>query len=131
MQPYLLTFSYFLASVAIVFIGLVLFELVTTKYRDWEEIDRGNSAVALSIGGKIIGVSIVIAFSIYHNDTLPQTLIWGAYGIVLQLVGYYVFDFLTRRFSVEQRLKENNLAVGIVSFCVSVGLGLVIGSSIT
>ncbi|MGP4080723.1 DUF350 domain-containing protein [Pseudalkalibacillus sp. R45] len=131
MSPFILTLLYFIAAVVIVGIGLVIFELVTTKYKDWEEIKQGNSAVALSIGGKIIGICIILAFSIYTNDGIPQTMIWGGYGVVLQLVAYYLFDFLTRRFTVEMELKNGNVSVGIVSMCVSIGLAFVVGASIT
>lgn len=127
----MLTFLYFIVSILIVIIGLILFELITTKYKDWDEISEGNAAVALSVGGKIVGICIILAFSIYHSDDLITTAIWGGYGVILQLVAYYLFDFLTRHFSVEMKIKEGNTAVGIISMCVSIGLAFVIGASIT
>lgn len=131
MGPFLLTFLYFIAAVVVVVVGLIVFELITTKYKDWEQIENGNTAVALSIGGKIIGICLILAFSIYHSSHVLETIIWGAYGVVLQLIAYYIFDFLTRRFSVEQKLSEGVVSVGILSMCVSIGLGLVVGASIT
>jgi putative membrane protein len=131
LNPYLLTFLYFIVATAVVVIGLIIFELFTTKYKDWEEVEKGNNAVALSIGGKIVGICIILAFSIYHSDNLITTAIWGGYGVLLQLVAYYIFDFLTRKFSVESKLKEGNTSVGIISMCVSIGLAFVVGASIT
>ncbi|WP_366247947.1 DUF350 domain-containing protein [Terribacillus aidingensis] len=131
MNPFLSTFLYFVIAVVIVIIGLIIFELITHKYRDWEEIEKGNTAVALSIGGKIIGICLVLSFSIYHSSELWETLIWGAYGVVLQMIAYFVFEGVTRRFSVQSKLKDNNIAVGIISLAVSIGLGFVIGASIT
>ncbi|WP_347549306.1 DUF350 domain-containing protein [Pseudalkalibacillus hwajinpoensis] len=131
MGPFLLTLTYFIAAIVVVAVGLILFELVTTKYKDWEQIEKGNTAVALSIGGKIIGICLILAFSIYHSADVLETIIWGAYGVFLQLIAYYIFDFLTRRFSVEQKLHDGMVAVGILSMCVSIGLGFVVGASIT
>lgn len=131
MNPFVLTFLYFAVAVAVVLAGLIIFELLTTKYKDWQEIKEGNSAVALSIGGKIIGICIILTFSIFHNDTIISTLIWGGYGIVLQMIAYLLFELFSRNFSVEEQLKERNIAVGLISFAVSVGLAFVIGSSIT
>lgn len=131
MNQYLLTFLYFIVAAAVVVIGLIIFELITTKYKDWEEIEKGNSAVALSIGGKIIGICIILAFSIYHSDNLATTAIWGGYGVILQMIAYYLFDLFTTKFSVEAQLKEGNISVGIISMCVSIGLAFVIGASIT
>ena len=131
MNALLLTLLYFVVSIVIVLIGVGLFGLVTTKYKDWDEIAEGNSAVALSVGGKIIGLSIILMFAILQGDTVSVTLLWGAIGVVLQIVVYLLFDLLTPKFSVQGKLKEGNMAVGIISCCVSIGLGFVIGASIT
>jgi putative membrane protein len=131
MQPFLLTLMYFALSIIIVVIGLVIFELLTRKYKDWDEVLNGNNAVALSISGKIIGICIILAFSIYHSSQLVDTLIWGAFGVILQMIAYLIFELLTRKFSVEEQLLKGNISVGIISFAVSVGLAFVIGASIT
>ncbi|ALC80304.1 MULTISPECIES: DUF350 domain-containing protein [Bacillus] len=131
MQPFLLTIMYFVIAIIIVVASLAIFELLTRKYKDWDEILNGNKAVALSISGKIVGICIILAFAIYHSLALHETLIWGAVGIVLQLIAYVLFELLTRKFSVEEQLKQGNIAVGIISFAVSVGLAFVIGASIT
>ncbi|SHN05746.1 DUF350 domain-containing protein [Gracilibacillus kekensis] len=131
MEPFISTFIYFVVSIIIVLIGLTIFEWLTTKYKDWDQVKNGNQAIALSISGKIIGICIILAFAIYHSIDVVETLIWGAYGVVLQLIAYLIFEGLTRKFSVEEQLKEKNIAVGIISFGVSVGLAFVIGASIT
>ncbi|MGP4041591.1 DUF350 domain-containing protein [Gracilibacillus sp. D59] len=131
MEPFISTFIYFVAAIIVVIIGLVIFEWLTTKYKDWDQVRDGNQAIALSIAGKIIGICIILSFAIYHSVDVVETLIWGAYGVILQLIAYLIFEGITRKFSVEQQLKDNNVAVGIISLAVSVGLAFVIGSSIT
>ncbi|MBT2216579.1 DUF350 domain-containing protein [Virgibacillus dakarensis] len=131
MGPFIATFIYFVISVVIVLIGLVIFEILTRKYKDMDEVLKGNQAVALSIAGKIIGICIILAFAIYHSTAIYETLIWGVYGILLQMIAYLLYDLFTRKFSVEEQLLKNNVAVGIISMSVSIGLGFVIGASIT
>ncbi|MBH0230146.1 DUF350 domain-containing protein [Halobacillus yeomjeoni] len=131
MGPFLATLGYFAIAIVVVIVGLVIFEWMTRQYKDWEEVKQGNQAVAMSISGKIIGICIVLAFAIYHSFTVWDTLIWGAYGVFLQMIAYMLFELFTRKFSVETKLKENNTAVGIISVGVSIGLALVIGASIT
>ncbi|WP_404430040.1 DUF350 domain-containing protein [Sutcliffiella horikoshii] len=131
MEAILLTLMYFALAVVIVIVGLVIFEMMTRKYKDWDEIHNGNHAVALSITGKIIGICIVLAFSIYHSAQLLDTLLWGGIGVVLQMIAYLLFELFTRKFSVEEELKKGNVSVGIISVGVSIGLALVIGASIT
>ncbi|MGD7044324.1 DUF350 domain-containing protein [Jeotgalibacillus proteolyticus] len=131
MEPFLLTIMYFAIAIVIVVIGLTIFEVLTKKYKDWDEVLNGNKAVALSISGKIIGICIILAFAIYNSFAVTETLIWGGIGVVLQLIAYLLFELFTRKFSVEEQLHKGNLAVGIISFGVSVGLAFVIGASIT
>lgn len=131
MDAFISTFIYFIAAIVVILIGLVIFEWITTKYKDWDEIKSGNQAVALSIAGKIIGISIILSFAIYHSISVWETLIWGAYGVILQMIAYLLFELVTRKFSVEEQLKNNNIAVGVISLGVSVGLAFVIGASIT
>jgi putative membrane protein len=131
MGPFLATLGYFVIAVAVVVIGLLIFEWITRQYKDWDEVKRGNQAVAMSISGKIIGICIILSFAIYHSFTVWDTLIWGAYGVLLQMIAYILFELFTRKFSVETKLKENNTAVGIISMGVSIGLAFVIGASIT
>ncbi|WP_138415320.1 DUF350 domain-containing protein [Aquibacillus sediminis] len=130
MEAFIATFIYFLIAIIVVLIGLVIFEYIT-KYKDWDEIENGNQAVALSIAGKIIGICIILSFAIYHSISVWETVIWGGYGVILQVIAYLLFEGLTRKFSVEQKLKENNIAVGIITLAVSIGLAFVIGASIT
>lgn len=131
MEPFILTVMYFAVAIIIVLFGLYIFELLTRKYKDWDEVLKGNNAVALSISGKIIGICIILAFSIYHSSAVTDTLIWGVFGVILQMAAYLLFELLTRKFSVEEQLQKGNIAVGIITFAVSVGLAFVIGASIT
>jgi putative membrane protein len=131
MEPFILTTVYFVISIVVVLIGLIIFEMLTRKYKDWDEVLNGNNAVALSIGGKIIGICIILAFSIYHSASVIDTIIWGAFGILLQMIAYLLFELFSRKFSVEEQLKKGNISVGIISMCVSIGLAFVIGASIT
>lgn len=131
MGPFIATFVYFAISIVIILIGLALFANITRKYKDLDQVKEGNQAVALSIAGKIMGIGVILAFAIYNSDVIYETLIWGAYGVVLQMLAYVLFELFTRKFSVEEQLLKDNRAVGIISMAVSIGLGFVIGASIT
>ncbi len=108
---------------------LALFELVT-KYNNWEEIRKGNLAVAMATGGKIFGVANIFRSSIMHNDTLLVTIGWGFFGFFLLVTGYYMFEFLTPRLNVDEEIAKGNKAVGFLAMIISIGLSYVIGASI-
>ncbi|MED4476083.1 DUF350 domain-containing protein [Oceanobacillus caeni] len=125
--------AFYLFSCCISFYNeaLFIFENITRKYKDYEEIKNGNVAVALSVAGKILGICLILAFAIYNSAHIYDTIIWGLVGVVLQMAVYVIVELLTRTFSMEEQLKNNNIAVGILSMSVSIGLGFVVGASIT
>ncbi len=129
-NAYVNTASYFVLAVISIVIYLAIFEIVT-KYNVWQEIKKGNISVALATGGKVVGISIILAFSIYHNNTLWGAFTWGAFGFFLQLIAYYLYEFFTPRFKIDFEIENDNRAVGLLSFFISVGFALVIGVSIT
>lgn len=109
---------------------LAIFEFVTS-YHNWEEIKKGNLAVALATGGKIFGIANIFRFSIEHNDSLVTMMGWGVFGFVLLLIGYFIFEFLTPKFRIDEEIKQDNRAVGLISLIISVGLSFVIGAGIS
>ncbi len=119
-------------SVVILFMVLFLsiFELVT-KYRNWEEIKNGNIAVAMATGGKIFGIANIFRHSIQQHDTLLTMIGWGVLGFVLLLIGYFIYEFLTPKFKIDEEIQKDNRAVGLISLVISIGLSYVIGAGIS
>lgn len=108
---------------------LAVFELLT-KYRNWDEIKKGNLAVAMATGGKIFGIANIFRHSIMRHDSLITMIGWGVYGFFLLLVAYFVYEFLTPKFRIDVEIENDNRAVGFISMVISVGLSYVIGAGI-
>ncbi|MDF1506946.1 DUF350 domain-containing protein [Robertmurraya sp. DFI.2.37] len=128
-NDYVETAAYFSVVILCLVVFLAIFELVT-KYRNWEEIKKGNLAVAMATGGKIFGIVNVFRHSISHHDTLFTMIGWGAYGFLLLLVGYFIFEFFTPKFKVDEEIEKDNRAVGFISMMISISLSFVIGANI-
>lgn len=47
-------------------------------------------------------------------DAAVASLVFGIIGIVLLLVGYLLFDVITRKIDVQEQLNKGNTAVAIV-----------------
>ncbi|WP_462412438.1 DUF350 domain-containing protein [Neobacillus sp. Marseille-QA0830] len=109
---------------------LAIFELVT-KYKNWDEIKKGNLAVAMATGGKIFGVANIFRHTIEAHNSLLSMIGWGVYGFVLLLAGYFIFEFLTPKFKIDEEIQNNNRAVGLISMIISIGLSYVIGAGIS
>ncbi|SFP72069.1 DUF350 domain-containing protein [Salibacterium halotolerans] len=128
-NPFVETAANFSVAVLSLIVFLTVFETITS-YKNWEEIKSGNMAVALATGGKIFGVANIFRFSIEHNDAILTMVLWGAYGFVLLVFSYVMFEFLTPMFKIDEELKADNRAVGLISFIISVGMSFVIGAGI-
>ncbi|MBO9608397.1 MAG: DUF350 domain-containing protein [Paenibacillaceae bacterium] len=129
-NPYLETLAFFSVAVVALLIFLAIFSFIT-RYNDWEEIKNGNVSVALATGGKIFGICNIFRFSILNNDTLLDSVIWSSIGFGLLLVAYFVFEAATPYFKVDQEIKKDNRAVGVISFIISAAISYVIGASVT
>ncbi|MEH7176434.1 DUF350 domain-containing protein [Neobacillus vireti] len=112
-----------------VIVFLAIFELVT-KYKNWDEIKNGNFAVAMATGGKIFGIANIFRYSIEQNDSLVTMISWGVFGFMLLLAGYFIFEFLTPKFNIDDEIKNDNRAVGFIAMIISIGLSYVIGAGI-
>lgn len=123
------TAAYYSVAVLSIIVFLAIFEVVT-KYNNWEEIKKGNIAVALATGGKLFGVSNILHYSIKHNDSILLMLGWGAFGFILLLLCYFMFEFLTPSFKVDEEIARDNRAVGLISMIISIALSFIIGASI-
>lgn len=128
-HPIVETAGYFSVVVLCLVLSMAAFEVVT-KYKNWQEIKRGNVAVALATGGKILGVCNIFRYSISQHNSLLEMMMWGLYGFVLLIFAYLLFEFFTPRFNVDEEIANDNRSVGFISFTISVGLSFVIGASI-
>lgn len=129
-HPLVETAGYFSVVVLCLILTMVLFEIVT-KYKNWQEIQKGNVAVAMATGGKIFGVANIFRYSIENHNSLAEMMGWGLYGFALLIVAYFLFEFLTPKFNIDREIENDNRSVGFISLSISVGLSFVIGASIS
>ncbi|MCM3628965.1 DUF350 domain-containing protein [Paenibacillus glycanilyticus] len=122
-----------LVYVSLVVLSLIVFlsvfELVT-RYNCWKEIKNGNLAVAMATSGKIFGICNIFRFSIEANDSIYQSLIWGIFGFILLLAAYFLFEFLTPVFRIDDEIAKDNRAVGFIAMIISISLSYVIGATV-
>ncbi|WP_058303201.1 DUF350 domain-containing protein [Gorillibacterium timonense] len=126
---YLNTLAYFSVAVVALLVFLFVFNLIT-KYNDWDEIKKGNVAVAMATSGKIFGICNLFRFAILNNDTVLESVAWASFGFVLLLVAYYLFELLTPYFKIDEEVKNGNKAVGLISMVISISVSYVIGASV-
>jgi putative membrane protein len=128
----LLDFIIYLAvSLALLLVGLFLME-ITTKVKEFALMAKGNKAASYVLGGRLLGLAIVLYSALANSISLVDMVIWGAVGIAAQIIVFYLTEWLTpRRFNVSQSIEENNTAVGLFLLLLSVSIGIVIAGCLT
>ncbi|NMD70697.1 DUF350 domain-containing protein [Bacillus sp. DNRA2] len=129
-NEYVAIAAYYSVVILCLVVFLAVFELVT-KYKNWVEIKNGNLAVAMATGGKIFGIANIFRHTIMQHDSLITMISWGIFGFILLLASYFIFEFLTPSFKIDEEIKNDNRAVGFISMMISIGLSFVIGAGIS
>ena len=130
----LMSVVYFLCVTILVLILVALDMKINPSYNLGDEIRKGNAAVGLSVAGKFIGLGVIAMSAIAHNSGFMgifYSMVWTAFGAVLQIVGGLIFEVVTPKLAVGKELAAGNRAVGLVSMGIGIGLSLIISASIS
>jgi putative membrane protein len=120
--------------------GIAVF-LITTPYREFQLIRDGADttdpqkmaaakAAAHDLGGKIIGLTIVLASAVFHSLHVWDLVLWGVIGILFQVLVFYLFELLTP-FKVVSEIPKGNVSVAIFASRLSVASGLLMAALIS
>ncbi|MFP7299182.1 DUF350 domain-containing protein [Neobacillus niacini] len=122
---------YLAVSLALLMVGLFLME-ITTKVKEFALMAKGNKAASYVLGGRLLGLAIVLYSALAHSISLVDMIVWGAVGIAAQIIVFYLTEWVTpRRFNVSKSIEEDNTAVGLFLLLLSVSIGIVIAGCLT
>jgi len=131
---------YLLMAAPMMAIGIFIFQL-TTPYNEFALIREGSStddpqkmaaakAAAHDLGGKIIGLALVLASSIYHSADWWDLALWGMIGVVFQVGVMYLFEWATP-FRIVSEIPKGNVSVGLIASRISIATGLVVAALVS
>lgn len=122
---------YLLVSLGLLLVGVFLFEITTTKVKEFKLIADKNMTAALSLGGKLLGLAVVLGSAAEYSVSLLDMAIWGVIGIVAQIIFFIIAEVITIRFSIEKAIEEDNRAVGVMLFSLSLAVGWIVAKCLT
>jgi putative membrane protein len=133
--------EYLGVTIPLMVIAVFLFTR-TTPYNEFKIMFDGDilddvrkvssaKAVAFDLGGKIVGLSLLLASAVFHSVSLWDLIAWGLVGTIFLIVIYWLFEFLTPGIKIRKEIPNGNVAVGIFSFCLSIASGLLLGALIS
>ena len=122
---------FFLTSLALVVVFLYLYALVT-PYDDYKLIfEDNNIAAALGFGGAIIGVSIPLYSALVNSVSYTDFVIWGVIAILIQLIFALVVTRISGKYSLESKISQGVVPVGILMAFLSICIGLLNAGSMS
>lgn len=131
MNVYLNFLSYLGVSISLLVIGMLLFTLSTPKIKEFQLIAQKNVSAAMLLGGKVIGLAIVLGAAVEYSISLFDMVIWGAIGIVAQVVVFFTAELITIRFSIQKAIEEDNRAVGTILLSLSLAVGWIVAKCLS
>lgn len=139
---YLLNFLEYLGVTLPLMVFSVFLFIKTTPYPEFEIIAMGDDledprkvaaakAVTFDLGGKVIGLALLLGSAIYHAVGLWDLTVWELTGTVFLILVYYIFELLTPKFKIRREIPNGNVAIGIFSFCLSIASGILMAALIS
>jgi len=125
-----LTLLFALTGLALMFAGLIVFDILV-PFRLFKEVENGNEAVAWMAAGFLISTGIVLGDAFRHNTAWINGVAYSVLGMMLNYLGYYLWEWLTPRWSLNEAMQKGSTAVGKVVFGIFVAIGLIIVGSYT
>jgi putative membrane protein len=123
--------SYLGLALLLLLIGTILFEISTTKVKEFKLIGQYNVTAALSLGGKVFGLAIVLGAAAEYSISLLDMAIWGGIGIISQIIAFFIAEIITIRFSISEAIQKDNRAVGVVLFTLSLSIGWIVAKCLS
>lgn len=131
MNLYINFASYLGVALLLLIIGVVLFTISTPKIKEFRLIAEKNVTAALSLGGKIVGLAIVLGAAAEYSVSLLDMAIWGGIGIISQIIVFFLAEVITIRFSIHKAIEDDNRAVGTMLFSLSLAVGWIVAKCLS
>jgi len=131
LELYIGFISFFFTALALVIVFLYLYAIVT-PYDDYKLIfEDNNIAAALGFGGAIIGVSIPLYSALVNSVSYSDFVIWGIIAILIQLIFAFIVTRITGKYSLESKISQGVVSVGILMAFLSISIGLLNAGSMS
>ncbi len=78
----------------LVLVGGCAVYVLLSKYKEFNGINEGNGAAAISLVGVVLGLGIPLAASLAASPSLIEILLWGVAITAVQLLVFVLIDLL-------------------------------------
>lgn len=123
--------AYLGVALLLLITGIILFMVSTPKIKEFALIAEKNVTAALTLGGKVVGLALVLGAAAEYSVSLLDMVIWGIIGIISQIIVFILAEVITIRFSIQKAIVDDNRAVGIMLFSLSLTIGWIVAKCLS
>ena len=131
MNLYMNFLAYLSVAMLLLIVGMILFTISTPKINEFKLIAEKNVSAAMLLGGKVVGLALVLGAAAEYSISIIDMAIWGAIGIVAQIVVFTIAELITVRFSIQKAIEQDNRAVGMMLLSLSIAVGWVVAKCLS
>ena len=118
------------ASVTFAMLAAAVFIYIKiTPYDEIKLIRDGNTAVAVSLSGAIVGLALPLAFSMASSISVWEVLIWGPVALVMQLIAFRVADLVIK--DLPKRIVGGEMGAAILLVSIKLGAAAINSAAVT
>jgi putative membrane protein len=131
-QSFLAGFPILVLHVTVTFAMLAAAVFIYIKITPYDEIKLirgGNTAVAVSLSGAIIGLAVPLAFSMASSISVWEVLIWGPVILLLQLIAFRVTDIVLK--DLPKRIMDGEMGSAILLVSIKLGAAAINAAAVT
>lgn len=100
-----------------------------TPYDEIKLIRDGNTAVAVSLSGAIVGLALPLAFSMASSISVWEVLIWGPVTLLMQLIAFRVADLILK--DLPKRIVDGEIGSAILLVSIKLGAAAINSAAVT
>jgi putative membrane protein len=115
-------------TIAMLAVGIFIY-IKITPYDDIKLIRGGNTAVAVSLAGAILGLALPLAFSMASSISVWEVLIWGPVTLVVQLLAFRFTDLVLKDLS--RRIVDGEIGAAILLVSIKLGVAAINAAAVT
>ena len=118
------------ASVTFAMLAAAVFIYIKiTPYDEIKLIRDGNTAVAVSLSGAIVGLALPLAFSMASSISVWEVLIWGPVTLLMQLIAFRVADLILK--DLPKRIVDGEIGSAILLVSIKLGAAAINSAAVT
>ena len=114
-------------TLALLFAGCAVYVLLS-KHKEFNGINEGNGAAAISLAGVVLGLGIPLAASLAASPALIEITLWGVAITAVQLLVFSLIDLLLS--GLPERARDGDISAAALLAAAKLAAALILAAAV-